>query len=124
MGLIIKPIRITGDKGNATVQALFYTGAGASFLRREIAEKIATIVTTPSVLNFTLGDGKGVLQVREAVHLDIAIGEVTVFFTLLVVEELAEEMIIGANMLQRWKIRLDPEQEEVSIDPRALRLRV
>jgi hypothetical protein len=33
-------------------------------------------------------------------------------------------MIIGVDMLQRWKIRLDPEQEDVTIDPRATRLRL
>ena len=124
MGLIIKDTAITGDKGSAMVQALFDTGSSVSFLRLDIAENIATIVTTPSTHTFTLADGKGTLQVGQTVNLDIGIGEVTVFFTLFVLRDLAEELIIGADMLHRWKIRLDPEQEEVSVDPRASRLRL
>lgn len=73
------------------MQALFDTGAGASFLRRDIATQVGTIVNTPRVLNFTLGDGKGALQVREAVTIDVTINEVTVYFTVLVAEELGEE---------------------------------
>jgi hypothetical protein len=124
MGLIVKPTNLTGDKGSATVQALYDTRASASFLRREIAERIATVSALPSAHRFTLGDGKDVLRVQEAVNLDITIDEVTVFFNVLVVDELGEEMIIGADMLQRWKIHLDPEQEEVYIDPRVTRLRL
>ena len=124
MGLIVKPTNLTGDKGSATVQALYDTRASASFLRREIAERIATVSALPSAHRFTLGDGKNVLRVQEAVNLDITIDEVIVFFNVLVVDELGEEMIIGADMLQRWKIRLDPEQEEGYIDPRVTRLRL
>jgi hypothetical protein len=124
MGLIVKPTNLTGDKGSATVQALYDTRASASFLRREIAERIATVSALPSAHRFTLGDGKDVLRVQEAVNLDITIDEVIVFFNVLVVDELGEEMIIGADMLQRWKIRLDPEQEEGYIDPRVTRLRL
>ena len=124
MGLIIKPTSITGDKGNTTVQALFDTGAYSSFLRRDIAQRVGTIVATPTAIKFTMADGRGTLEVGDVITLDIVIGDVTVFFTVYVVDELAEEMIIGADMLQRWKIRLDPEQEQISVDPQALRLRL
>ena len=124
MGLIIKNTAITGDKGSINVQALFDTGAGASFLRKDIAEKIGTVIITPTVLDFSLADGKGSLQVNEAVYLDVEVADLTLFFTFMVTDELGEEMIIGADMMQRWKIRLDPEQEDISIDPRALRLRL
>lgn len=33
-------------------------------------------------------------------------------------------MVIGADMLQRWKIRLDPEKEEVFIDPKVTELKL
>ena len=124
MGLIIKPTLIAGDRGDDTVNALFYSGASASFLRKDIAQRVATASATPAAINFTLADGSGTLQVGETVNLNITINEVTVYFSVLVSEDLSEEMIIGADMLQRWKIRLDPELEEVDIDPRATRLRL
>jgi predicted aspartyl protease len=115
---------VTGDKDSVTVRALLDTGAGASFLRKDIAERVGTVVATPTPQRFTLADGNGTLTVDQVIHLDVAIGDVSLFFTFLVIEELGEEMIIGADMMQRWKIRLDPEKEAVSIDPIALRLRV
>ncbi len=124
MGIILKPTVITGDKSSATVEALFDTGAGASFLRKDIAQRVGTVVVTPTTINFTLGDGKGNLPANEAITLDVTVEGLTIFFTFLVVDELGEEMIIGADMLQRWKIRLDPEQEGVSIDPQVMRLRL
>ena len=36
-----------------------------------------------------------------------------------VVDGLAEELIIGADIIRKWKISLDPDNETVSIDPRA-----
>lgn len=124
MGVILKPTRITGDKGSTTVAALFDTGSSDSFIKEDIAERIGTIVILPSVRTFRVADGKGTLQVQEAINLDIIINEVSVFFNMLVVKELAEEMIIGADMMQRWKIRLDLEQEEAHVDPSALRFRL
>ena len=124
MGLIIKPTPITGDKGTTTVRALFDTGAVSSFLRREIAQTIGTIVATPTALRFTIAEWNGTLEVGDVITLDIVIGDVTVFFTVFVVDELAEEIVVGADMLQRWRIRLDPEQEQISVDPQVLRLRL
>ncbi len=124
MGLIIKNYTVTGDKDSATVQALLDTGAGASFLRRDIAERVGTIAPIAQPQHFTRADGKEALTVDETVNLNVTMEGVSLFFTFLVIEELGEEMIIGADMMQRWKIRLDPEQEAVSIDPIALRLRV
>ena len=124
MGLIIKNYTVTGDKDSATVQALLDTGAGASFLRRDIAERVGTIAPIAQPQRFTMADGKEALTVDETVNLNVTMEGVSLFFTFLVIEELGEEMIIGADMMQRWKIRLDPEQEAVSIDPLALRLRV
>jgi predicted aspartyl protease len=124
MGLIIKNYTVTGDKDSATVQALLDTGAGASFLRRDIAERVGTIAPIAQPQRLTMADGKETLTVDETVNLNVTMEGVSLFFTFLVIEELGEEMIIGADMMQRWKIRLDPEQEAVSIDPLALRLRV
>ena len=124
MGLIVKEYTITGDKGRATVTALLDTGAAASFMRKDVAEGIVTLVTTIPPQRFTMADGKGTLTIDQVAPVTVAIGDANLMFAFLAVEELAEEMIIGADMMQRWKIRLDPAEEEVSIDPLALRLRI
>lgn len=124
MGLIIKDYVVTGDKGSDTLTALLDTGAAASFIRKDVAERIVTLVTITPPQRFTMADGKGTLTVDQVVPVTVTVGEVNLMFTFLAVEELAEEMIIGADMMQRWKIKLDPAEEEVSVDPIALRLRI
>ena len=124
MGLIIKEYTVTGDKGSATVTALLDTGAVASFMRKDVAEGIVTLVTTIPPQRFAMADGKGTLTIDQVATVTVTIGDANLMFAFLAVEELAEEMIIGADMMQRWKIRLDPAEVEVSIDPLALRLRI
>ena len=61
MGLIVKRLRVAGDKGERRLEVLFDTGAGASFIRRDVVERIATTLELPS---YTLGDGVGRLRVN------------------------------------------------------------
>ncbi|MDH7486480.1 MAG: retropepsin-like aspartic protease [Anaerolineae bacterium] len=124
MGLIIKPVEVIGDRDRVQVQALFDTEASASFLRRDIAESVATFSRWPAPWKFVLGDGKNTIEAQDFVGVHITIKGVTVFFPLLVVDQIGEEMIIGADMLQRWKIRLDPEKEEVFIDKKVTELKL
>lgn len=51
---------------------------------------------------------------------DIEVEDYNLFWHFLVVPNLSEELIIGADFLQRWKIKLDPENEKITIDEKAL----
>ena len=55
---------------------------------------------------------------------DVQLNGVTLFATLLVVPNLTEELVLGADFFQRWKIRLNPENEEVVLDQDALKLKL
>lgn len=52
MGLITKQLLLEGDKGKAGVEALFDTGASASFIRREVAKNVGTVVKLPTPWTF------------------------------------------------------------------------
>ncbi len=54
--------------------------------------------------------------------MNLTINEITIFQQILVADELSEELIIGADTMQRWKIRLDPENEDVIIDKKVTEL--
>ena len=125
MGFIIKSCDVIGGRGRAEVQALFDTGSGASFVRQDIAEQIGNVVEVPGgPEQFTMADEMFSLSAYKEVALRVTIGNVRPLrFNFLVVGTLAEEMIIGVDMMQRWKIKIDPEQEDVSVDPRALYMR-
>lgn len=124
MGAILKELEVAGDKGKATLKVLFDTGASRSFIRKDKAEAIATFLKAPIPLRFTLGDGKGALEVAHSSDLYFTIKGLTFFHQFFIADELAEEMIIGCDAMQIWKIVLVPEEEEVRVDPRVLDLKL
>ena len=123
MGMIYKDYTVTGGRGSGTVRVLYDTGAGASFVRRDIAEKLGDVVRTLRPVTFTMADGRGTIRVEEDVALYIDVDGHTLMHHYLVTDGLAEELVIGADLMQRFKITLDMDNEAVSIDPRALYLR-
>ena len=122
MGLIIKKLRVAGDKGERRLQVLFDTGAGASFVRRDVADRIATTLELPSPKTYTLGDGVGRLRVNETAILYVYIEGVEISDNFIVAPRPADEVIIGANTMQKWRIKLDLENERVIIDKKMARL--
>lgn len=124
MGLISKQLEVIGDKQKIKVQALFDTGASASFIRKDLADQIATVVRMPSPWMFILGDGKGRVQAEHCLHVDIIIKGIRIFHQLIAVKDLGEEMIIGPDILQRWRIELNPEREDILIDKKVTELKL
>ena len=123
MGMIVKDYTVTGDRDSATVRVLYDTGAGSSFVRRDVAEPLGTIVPSPVPVTFTMADGQEAFRVDRSIQLGVSVDDASLFYTFFVVEDLAEELIIGADMMQRWRMTLDLDNESVSIDPRALYMR-
>ena len=123
MGIIVKEYTVTGTRRSDTVRVLYDTGAGSSFVRRDIARILGDIVKTPTPTQFLMANGQGTLTVDQIIPLDIDVDSTPLNYTFFVADDLAEELIIGADMMQRFRISLDMESEEISIDPRALYLR-
>ena len=123
MGIIAKNYTVTGDLGSGTVRVLYDTEAGSSFVRRNVAENLGNIVRTLLPMTFTMADGQGTLTVDQDVALYIDVDGTPLMYRFFVLDDLAEELIIGADMMQRFKISLDMDNESVTIDPRALYLR-
>ena len=120
MGLIIKEHTVTGTRRNDTVRALYDTGAGLSCVQRDIAEILGETHTRPNPVRFMAFDGQEGASTDQTIDLDIDIEGTVLSHTFYVMDDLAEEIIIGADMMQTWKISLDMENETVSIDPRIL----
>jgi len=124
MGLIVKRLIVEGDKGKKDVAALFDSGASASFIRKDIAKNVASIVKLPTTYKFMQGDGKHEIVIQHGVMINLTINDITVFQSLLVADQLSEELIVGADTMQHWKIKLDPENEVVFIDKKVLELKL
>ena len=123
MGLIIKEHTVTGTRRNDTVRVLYDTGASDSLVRRDIAQPLGDFAVSPVSMEFMMANGQGTFTVDQVITLAIDVEGTPLVYTFYVADDLAEELVIGADMMQRFKITLDMEGEAVSIDPRALYLR-
>jgi len=121
VGLIVKKLRVAGDKGERRLEVLFDTGS-ASFIRRDVGERIASILKLPSPETYTLADGAGKLRVGETAILYVYINGVRISDNFIVAPRLSEQVIVGANTLQKWRVSLDLEKEKVLINRKMTRL--
>ncbi|MDI6641370.1 MAG: retropepsin-like aspartic protease [Elusimicrobiota bacterium] len=122
MGLIYKDVVLIGKKGKKKVKALFDTGSSESFISRKIAKEIAPLVEMAEPKTFETVNGK--LKTNYIIFPDIQLDGHKLFWTLIIADGLTEEVILGSDFFQRWKIRLNPETEEIIWDPIALKLKL
>lgn len=122
--MVSKRIRIRGDRGHILAEALFDTGASKSLIRRDVAVKVASPLKTPIPWTFQLGDGKGRLKTNEMVGLFFQLKGVPIAHTFIVARYLSEEVIIGTDLMQFWKIRPDPVREDILIDKKLIQLKL
>jgi hypothetical protein len=111
------------DKREKRFYALWDNGSSESFIRRDLAKEVATISKLRAPKKFEMG--KGTLVVKESTPIvDIEVEGYNLFWHFLAFPDLSEELIIGADFRQRWKIKFDPENESIIIDPKALKLKL
>jgi predicted aspartyl protease len=124
MAVIQKEIELVGSKGRTKEVALFDSGATYSCIRREIAEKLEVILTLPEPLDLSTAKETEKLKATERVSLDFHLHGYRFSDEFIIIEGLSEKVIIGAATLQKWRLKLDFEHEEVIIDPRVTKLRL
>jgi hypothetical protein len=122
VSIIQKEIELVGSKGRRTEAALFDSGASYSFIEREIAEQLETILPLPIPLVFETAKQGETIQATMDVRLFFYLGGYQFSDNFIVVSGLSERVIIGALTFQKWRLKLDFEHDEVIIDPRVTRL--
>ena len=114
MGRITRDLKISGSKGNKFIKsALFDGGASHSFMRVDTCKAIGDLIpfkdehgkkiTKP----ITLADGETRLLAVGTCTFDTKVNDVDIRDEAWVVEKLGQELIIGADTLQRYGILLE-----------------
>ncbi|MFN4178793.1 MAG: retropepsin-like aspartic protease, partial [Armatimonadota bacterium] len=109
--------------GEHTTSGLFDTRASYSFIRRDIAERLEVLLPLPQPMSFEIAQQGATMTVRERVVLDFWIDGYRFSDEFLVLDDLSEDVIIGAKTMQAWRLKLDMEREDIIIDPSVTRLR-
>ncbi len=132
MAIIQKLIRLVGSKGSREEVAIFDSGSTYSCIQPELAKKLVSIEPLPEPMDFGTAkacpersrrDGE-TLTATERVSLNFYLDGYRFSDEFMLIPDLSEPAIIGAATLQKWRMKLDFEADEVIIDPRVTHLRL
>ena len=119
MGVVSKEYMVAGNRRSHIVRVIYNTDARDSLVRRDIAEKLGDAGPLPSHLRIKATNAHDALSAYHSVSLDIDVDGIRLMHHFYVVDNLAEELIAGADLIRKWKISLDPDTNTVTVDPRA-----
>ena len=122
MSIIQQEIKLVGSKGRRDDIALFDCGATYSFIRRDIAEAIAPIDKLPEPMVFETAKKDEYITINERMTTNFYIDIYRLSDEFLVSDMISEAVIIGVQTMQKWRLKLDFEHDEVIVDPRVTRL--
>ena len=119
MGSITRKYVVAGNEGSDTVCVSYNPGSRESFIRRDVAEKLGKAAPMVRPTRFVMPDGRGSVTADKRLNLNIHVDGTLINYFFYVVDDLAEELIAGADLIRQWKISLDLDNETVTVDPRA-----
>jgi len=111
---VYRVLRVRSSRGELNVKALFDTGASFTVVRRDVAEKIGHILPT-DVKEVTLTDGKTKLKVLGYIPISTVLEGSPIDDIAYVIEELAEELIVGVKVMEFYDIKLDPSTNKIIV---------
>ena len=124
MAVITKQIKLVGSKGSKESEAIFDSGATYSCIQPELAEKLGMIEPLPERMEFGTAKEGEKLATEKRITLNFYLDGYRFSDEFMLIPGLSEPVIIGAATLQKWRMKLDFENDEVLIDPRVTKLRI
>ena len=122
MSIIKQELKFVGSKGRQDAITLFDCGATYSFIRLDIAEAIASIEKLPEPMVFETAKENEYITIEEAIRANFYIDIYRLSDEFLVSDIITEAAIIGVQTMQKWRMKLDFEHDEVIINPQVTRL--
>lgn len=118
MGILKFPLQVEGSKSEAVLYALFDSGATFSCISPVYAEKLATLERMRHPLEIATAASGVYLFIENRVTLDFYYNDIRMSDEFMVIPGLSEDVIIGVNTLQKWRIKLDFEHDTIIVDPK------
>lgn len=118
MSILKIPLLFEGSLGEKTGYALFDSGASFSCISPDFLESLEVPVKMHRPLEIATAALGTYLKITERVVLDFYYNDIRLSDEFMVIPNISEEVIIGVNTLQKWRIKLDFEHDTVIIDPK------
>jgi predicted aspartyl protease len=123
--VVIKlPLLFVGSKGEKHLYTLFDSGANLSCIDKNHLNNLEAPISLGRVRRLATASEGHYIEINERVTLDFYINDILLSDEFLVVPALSEEAIIGAATLQKWRIKLNFEDDKVEVDPKVAKLQL
>jgi predicted aspartyl protease len=124
MAIIQKKIRLEGSRNSEEVDILFDSGATYSVIQPELADRLGIGEPLPKPMEFGTAAKDRILRADRMIHLNFYLDGYQFADEFVVIAGLTEPVIIGAGTLQRWRLKLDFEHDQILFDPRVTQLKI
>jgi hypothetical protein len=124
MSIIKQPLLFVGSKGEKHLYTLYDSGANLSCINPEFVDELATKEHLGRTRLISTAAEGHYIEITHRVSLDFYIGDVLLSDEFLVVPGLSEEAIIGAATMQKWRIKLDFENDRAIVDPKVAKMQL
>ncbi len=116
------PLLFEGSKHSRNLYALFDSGATYSCINEDRAEELENFAPLHTPLRLATASEHVFMEIVNRVTLDFYKDDIRLSDEFLVVPNLSEDVVIGAATMQKWRIKLDFEHDDVIIDPKVAKL--
>lgn len=120
--IIRLPLRFEGSKGEKHLYALFDSGATYSCISEELIDELENPSTLLRPMRLATASENTFMEISKCSRLDFYHEDIRLSDEFLVVPGLSEQVIIGAHTMQKWRLKLDFENDTVIVDPRVAKL--
>ena len=110
-------MRFEGSKGERNLYALFDSGATYSCVHNEIAEELEVLTNLHTPMRMITATASTFMEIRHRVTLDFYHNDIRLTDEFYVIPGLSEQITIGASTMQKWRIKLDFENDTIILDP-------
>jgi hypothetical protein len=124
MSIIKHPLLYVGTEGEKRLYTLFDSGANLSCIHPDHVEGLAVLQHLGRTRRIATASDDHFIEVNFVIRLEFYINDVQLSDEFLVVPGLSEDAIIGAATMQKWRIKLDFEHDQLIVDPKVSRMQI
>ncbi|MBC7383706.1 MAG: retroviral-like aspartic protease [Bacteroidia bacterium] len=117
MSIIKLPLHFEGSQGEKTLYCLFDSGATFSCISAEAVAGLEILLKLRKPLEVATAAEGHYLRINHSTRLDFYYDDIRLSDEFMVIPGLSEEVILGVNTFQKWRIKLDFEHDKVIIEP-------
>lgn len=118
MSIIKIPVYFEGSLGEKTLMCLFDSGATFSCISEEAILGLEETTKLRKPLEVSTAAAGHYLKISKRAAMDFYINDIRLSDEFMVIPGLSEEVILGVNTFQKWRIKLDFEHDTVIVDPK------